>query len=111
MLQRPGPGGSLDQDCCNLFYLEDQLLDPGSLRQEVQHGETRVVPDGRHGHPVTSAGTRPDVVGETRQVVDERLHPTFVQTCNVNPDMERPDLNSDQTLDQNLDQNTDQIRI
>lgn len=65
------------------FYLEDELFNPGPLGQEVQHGEAGVGPHRRHGHPVASARARPDVVGEAGQVVDERFHPPFVQTRNV----------------------------
>lgn len=71
-----------------LCYLEDEFLDPGSLGQEVQHGEAGVRSHGGHGHPVTSAGAGTDVVGETGEVVHERVHPTFVETGNMDSDPE-----------------------
>jgi len=64
-------------------YLEDELLDPGSLGQEVQHGESGVGPHGCHGDPVASAGARPDVVGEAGQVVHEGVHAAFVEPGHV----------------------------
>lgn len=69
-------------------YLEDELLDPGSLGQEVQHGETGVRTHSRHGHPVTSSGARADVVGETRKIVNKRVHPAFIQTSDMDSDTE-----------------------
>lgn len=74
-----------------LSYLEDKFFDPGPLGQEVQHGEAGVGPHGRHDHPVASARARPDVVGETGQVVDERFHPAFVQARHVDSDREGSD--------------------
>lgn len=75
----------------SLFYLEDEFFNPGSLGQEVQHGEARVGPHSRHGHPVSSARTGPNIIGEPRQVVDKVLHPAFVQTRNVDSDREGSD--------------------
>lgn len=71
-----------------LFYLKDEFFDPGSLGQEVQHGEAGVGPHRGHGHPVTSSGAGADVVRKARQVVHESVHPTFVQTSNMDSDMD-----------------------
>lgn len=60
------------------FYLEYEFLDPGSLGQEVKHGEAGVWPHRGHGHPVTSSRAGTNVVGKPRQVVHERVHPAFV---------------------------------
>ncbi len=75
-----GPAPSLSVCLC---YLEDEFLNPRSLGQEVQHGEAGIGPHCRHGHPVTSAGAWTEVVGKTRQIVHERVHPAFIETCNV----------------------------
>lgn len=69
-----------------LFYLEDEFFDPGSLGQEVQHGEAGVGPHSRHGHPVSSARARPNIIGEPGKIVDERFHPAFVEARNVDSD-------------------------
>ena len=72
------PDGRPDAVSARLSYLKDEFLDPGSLGQEVQHGESRVRPHGGHGDPVTSGRAGTDVVGETGQVVHEGVHPAFV---------------------------------
>lgn len=66
-------------------YLKYDILNPGSLGQEVEHREARVWPDGRHGHPVTTRGAAADVVREARQVFYESVHAPFIETSHMNP--------------------------
>lgn len=64
-------------------YLKYELFNPGSLRQKVKHGETRVGPNSRHGHPVASWRTASDVVRKSWKVFYECVHTTFIQTRHV----------------------------
>lgn len=67
-------------------YLEDELLDPGPLRQEVQHREAGVGSHSRHADPVAATGAGPDVVGEAGQVVHKGVHPALVEPSHVHPE-------------------------